>query len=366
MTLEEILRQPEGKTLEFKRELSSAEPFLKAVVAFANTAGGIVLFGVEDRTRRVVGIKEPLAIEARLANLVSDAIRPRVAPDIELMPWRKTQVVAVRVYPSPLRPHYVKALGPEQGVFVRVGSSNRAADRSMIEELRRLAGSRAFDEEPMPALDSEAIDFRAASELFAPVRRLSRRDLAVLGVVAQHHGKTVPSTGGVLLFGRERRRWFPDAYIQAGRFAGEDRTRIRDSVEIRSHLPQAPEEALAFLRKHEAVALDIRGARHEERWPVPLVAAREAIINALVHADYAQRGAPIRVSVFDDRLEVESPGLLPFGLTVDDILRGVSKLRNRVIGRVFKELGPRRSPAQSPVLLAPPERGSPGWLRGVW
>ena len=66
---------------------------------------------------------------------------------------------------------------------------------------------------------------------------------------------------------------------------------------------------------------------------------REAVINAVVHADYAQRGAPIRVAMFDDRLEVENPGLLPFGLTIEDLPQGVSKLRNRVIGRVFHALG---------------------------
>ena len=58
-----------------------------------------------------------------------------------------------------------------------------------------------------------------------------------------------------------------------------------------------------------------------------------------MHADYAQRGAPIRIALFDDRLEIENPGLLPFGLTIDDLARGVSKLRNRVMGRVFRELG---------------------------
>jgi ATP-dependent DNA helicase RecG len=69
------------------------------------------------------------------------------------------------------------------------------------------------------------------------------------------------------------------------------------------------------------------------------VALREAIINAVVHADYAQRGAPLRIAIFDDRVEIESPGLLLPGLTVEDMRRGVSKLRNRVIGRVFQELG---------------------------
>jgi ATP-dependent DNA helicase RecG len=66
---------------------------------------------------------------------------------------------------------------------------------------------------------------------------------------------------------------------------------------------------------------------------------REAIINAVAHTDFAQRGAPLRLSIFDDRLEVENPGLLPFGLTLEDLQRGVSKLRNRVIGRVFHALG---------------------------
>ncbi|MEI8190807.1 MAG: ATP-binding protein, partial [candidate division NC10 bacterium] len=161
----------------------------------------------------------------------------------------------------------------------------------------------------------------------------------MLGLTTRHGGKTVPTVGGVLLFGRSRDERFPDAYLQAGRFGANDRTRILDTADIRVHLPRLLDEALAFLRKHEAVELEISGARHRERWPVPIVALREAIINAVVHADYAQRGAPIRLAIFNDRIEVENPGLLPFGLTVEDILMGVSKLRNRVIGRVFKELG---------------------------
>jgi len=224
-------------------------------------------------------------------------------------------------------------------VFIRVGSTNRPADRPVLEELRRLSANRSFDEEPIPDLDSEAIDFRAASELFAPVRRLTRRDLGVLGMTARVAGRTVPTVGGILLFGTVREDRFPDAYLQAGRFAGKDRTRIVDTTEVRAHLPAVVEEAIAFVRKHEAIGLEIGATRHRERWPVPLVALREAIINAIVHADYAQRGAPIRLALYDDRIEVENPGLLPFGLTIEDILAGVSKLRNRIIGRVFKELG---------------------------
>jgi ATP-dependent DNA helicase RecG len=69
------------------------------------------------------------------------------------------------------------------------------------------------------------------------------------------------------------------------------------------------------------------------------VAVREAIVNAVVHADYALKGTPIRLAIYDDRVEIENPGLLPFGLTLEDLPKGISKLRNRVIGRVFHALG---------------------------
>jgi ATP-dependent DNA helicase RecG len=363
MDLLEALKRPEGKTLEFKRDLSSPDGVLRTVLAFANTAGGVLLIGVEDASRNVRGVPEPLALEERLASLISDTIEPRLVPDLEIRPWRRTHVVAVQVHPSPSRPHYLRREGLEAGVYVRVGSTNRRADRELIEELRRFARGVAFDEQAMPELDSEALDFRAASESFAPVRKLKRRDLETLRLVTTHQGRSVPTVAGVLLFGKDRARHFPDAWIQAGRFRGADKAHIADHVEIRAFPVPAIEAAVAFVQKHVLHGAEIGAVRRTERWSLPPAAVREAIVNAVTHADYAQRGAPIRVSLFDDRLEVENPGLLPFGLTIDDLHRGVSKLRNRVIGRVFHELGlveqwgsgiPRMAAACRDAGLAPP------------
>lgn len=339
MELIELLKRPEGKTLEFKRDLSGPDGVLKTLVAFANTAGGTLLVGVEDRTGHVRGVEEPLDLEERLANLVSDLIAPRLLPEIEILPWRRTQVVAVQVHPSPSRPHYLEREGEEAGVYVRVGSTNRRADPDLVAELRRFGRGEAFDEQPMPGLDSEAVDFRAASESFAGHRKLARRDLETLRLVTEHQGRKVPTVGGMLLFGQDRDRHFPDAWIQAGRFVGTNRSRILDQAEIRSLPVHAIEEAIAFVERHTLHGAEIGRVRRTERPNLPPVAVREAVINAVAHADYAQRGAPIRLAIFDDRLEVENPGLLPFGLTVEDLPRGVSKLRNRVIGRVFHALG---------------------------
>jgi ATP-dependent DNA helicase RecG len=106
-----LLSRNEGKTLEFKRDLSSPQNVLKAVVAFANTSGGIIVLGVEDKTKRVWGIRDVLAEEERLASMISDSISPVLVPSIEVMPWRKTQVLAVEIYPSPNRPHYLNRVG---------------------------------------------------------------------------------------------------------------------------------------------------------------------------------------------------------------------------------------------------------------
>jgi predicted HTH transcriptional regulator len=97
MNLGELLKQREGKSLEFKRDLSSPDGVLRSLVAFANTAGGILLVGVEDKTKHVRGVKEPLAMEERLANLISDNIAPRLAPELEILPWRRrAHVLAVQ------------------------------------------------------------------------------------------------------------------------------------------------------------------------------------------------------------------------------------------------------------------------------
>jgi ATP-dependent DNA helicase RecG len=319
--------------------LSSPDGLLRTVVAFANTAGGTVLVGVEDGTRHVRGVTEPLALEERIASLITDSIAPRLLPDLEVLSYRKTHVVAVQVYPSGVRPHYLVKAGSEAGTYVRVGSTNRRADAALIAEMRRFARGEVFDQQPMPEISSEAVSFRAASESFAAVRRLTKRDLQTLQLLTEYQGRRVPTAGGILLFGDDRLQCFPDAWIQAGRFDGTDRSTIADHGEFKGSLLTGIEQAMAFIEKHSTRGMRIGRLRRNERWSLPPVAVREALVNAVAHTDYAQPGAPIRVALFDDRLEVENPGLLPFGLTVADLPMGVSKLRNRVIGRVLHELG---------------------------
>jgi ATP-dependent DNA helicase RecG len=338
MDLTALLTRTEGKTLEFKRDLSSPDRVIRTIVAFANTAGGTILIGVEDKTRNVVGVSDPLMEEERMANLIAHLISPQLVPEIEILPWRKTHLLAVHVYPAWSAPHYLAKLGPESGVFVRVGSSNRQADPAIIAELKRNAGVVSYDEYPVPELNTDSLDFALASSLFVDVRKITRRDLQTLKLTCSHRGRIAPTVGGMLLIGHDRFGRFPDAYMKVARFEGTTRNRILDMQEIRVPLPRVVDEAVAFVEKHTSRAAVFGTVRRVDRWPIPLEALREIVINSVIHADYSQIGGPLRLALYDDRLEVENPGLLPAGVTVEDMRQGISKPRNRVIARFFQEL----------------------------
>ncbi|MBT3369102.1 MAG: AAA family ATPase, partial [Nitrospina sp.] len=232
-----------------------------------------------------------------------------------------------------------KTEGPENGVYVRLGSTNRQADRELIAELRRTAEGIAFDELPLPELSSDDLDLASMKALFNKDRKLDEEELITLKLLTHEQGRLVPTKGAVLLFGKDRIRYFPDAWIQCGRFVGQDRAEIFDHMELHDPLPQAVESIMLFLKKHAMRGADLSEIRRKDVWSIPLGILREVVINALVHADYSQRGAPTRIAFFDDRIEVENPGILLPGMTIEDMKQGVSKIRNSVIARIFRELG---------------------------
>ena len=332
-----LLLEPEGKQLEFKRDLSSPLNVLKTLVAFANSAGGRLVIGVDD-ARQVVGVADPLAEEERICNLIADAIAPRLLPNVELMSVGDATVLVVEVFPSGARPHYLSKQGPEQGVYLRLGSSNRQAGPDWIAETRRAAAGLVFDEQPMPTLGMQDLDLEAMARWFGPERTLDTAQLQTLKLLRADQGRLLPTRGAVLLWGRERELHFPDAWVQCGRFRGQDKVDIFDQQDIHAHLPDAVNAIELFLKKHAYKSARFGAMQREDVWSIPLTMLREAIVNALVHTDYAQRGSPIRVAFFDDRIDIESPGFLLPGMTVQDMQNGVSRIRNPVIARVFREL----------------------------
>ncbi len=332
-----LLEQPEGKTIEFKRDLSSPKPMMKALVAFANTAGGRLIIGVSD-DRKVLGVEDPLSQEERLCSMIADSIAPRLVPNIEMITIEDKTLLIAEVFLSSSRPHFVRSEGGETSVYVRLGSTNRQADRELIAELRRSVEGVAFDEMPMPELSIDDIDTQAIAQSAREKSPMGERELRTLKLLVPHQGRLVPSKGAIILYGRDRRYYFSDVWVQCGRFTGQDKADIFDHIEIYDHLPQAVDSIMLFLKKHAMRGADFSEVRRKDVWSIPLGILREAVINALVHADYSQRGAPIRIAFFDDRIEIENPGILLPGMTVKDMKEGISRIRNPVIARLFREM----------------------------
>jgi predicted HTH transcriptional regulator len=144
MNFQKLLSKPEGKTLEFKRDLSSLKPILKTLVAFANTAGGTIIIGRSDGGK-ITGVSDVLREEERLASVIADSIPPSLMPELEVRSYEGKPLLIATV------PHwrglfYLKAEGPEKGVYVRLGSTNRMAGDELLAELQRSLDGSTYDQ----------------------------------------------------------------------------------------------------------------------------------------------------------------------------------------------------------------------------
>lgn len=197
--------------------------------------------------------------------------------------------------PHSIGPYYLKSEGPERGVYVRFGSTNRSVDTEMLDSLRLLAKKITYDELPHPEghLDSEVM-----KNVFEWVgKRPTVQALENLGVETSRSGKKYPSNGGILLFGVNRLQLFPDSQIRCARFAGSTREKILDQIDINSPLPLAADLIIAFIERNVSKEGQIGRMQRIDVLQYPPVAIREAVINALLHTDYAMTGCHIQIAI---------------------------------------------------------------------
>jgi predicted HTH transcriptional regulator len=168
MMLEEILKQQEGKTLEFKENTRSLEKILHTVIAFSNTAGGRIVIGIEDKTLKIVGVENAHKLEESISTAISDAIAPQVVPNIEVLSWHSNNILLIEIFPGSQRPYHIKSKGDQQSTYVRIGSTNRLADSFMVESLRRTRLPTTFDEEIVTRSSFSDLDCTLASNVFSP------------------------------------------------------------------------------------------------------------------------------------------------------------------------------------------------------
>ncbi len=335
----DLLAQPEGRTLDFKREEVPMEKALRTLVAFANTAGGTLAIGVGD-DREVIGVADLKMQEERYANAIYDGISPPLFPDLIPIRHGDRDVLLVRV-PRQSGPFFVRREGEEAGTYVRVGSTTRRADERQRDELRRMAAALGFDERPCAGTTRADLDAPAIDAAFALTGRVpTPAILDTLGVIRRDGDAYVPSNGGVILFGTHlaRARHFSDARFRAARFRGTRKADILDQYDGLSGVLTGIDDVFAFVQRNTRLAARIEGMRRVDVPEYGPLALRETLANAAAHTDYGQRGMTINVFVYDDRIDVESPGGWPHGYDAEDFRQGVSRQRNKVVSNVLRRL----------------------------
>ncbi|MCB1119694.1 MAG: putative DNA binding domain-containing protein [Chlamydiia bacterium] len=336
MDIEKLLAQPESKTLEFKRDLSSSKPILKTIIAFANTSGGVLIIGKEP-DGKVCGVSNIFEAEEKISSLIADSIRPGILPEIDIVTVEGKDLLMIRV--SRWKgPFYLKKEGPKEGVYIRIGSTSRRAEAGLLAEMERDLNQIVFDEQPITEVGVEGIDQNAMKVSFK--QKLTKENLRSLKIVVPYQNTEVASVGGIILFGKEniRQNFFPNVKMSCARFQDETKTQFIDRCEVVGSILKLLEEVPRFIRRNTRLASIIEGMKRKDIQEYPETAIREVLVNALVHADYSIKEKHFQLAIYSNRLEIINPGEFPLGFTMDDFKSGVSHIRNRTIVRVFKAL----------------------------
>ena len=345
MLLIEEIKQGKSETLDFMVVLpKESEIYIKTVIAFANTKGGKIIIGVDEQTREIIGINEDLIhkIDDQIITAIADSVYPQIIPSVELFNIDGKYLIVIAIEFGKSRPYYFKTKGKEFGTYIRAGSTNRLALSYQILELE-LEGTRKYWDRQIYL--SYNVTERAITKLCRDLNSYRRKNNAKLPKITkvdlENWGLLLNSENGYLatnafvLFSSSN---FKFSKTQCAVFAGNDRTIIIDRKEFSGPLYEQVGEAFNYVLKNIHRSLKIVGLQGIDSYELPLDAIREIIVNAHCHRNYLDNSC-VQVFIFENRLEVTSPGGLYGNLTLESALQGRTIQRNESIANVFKAIG---------------------------
>jgi ATP-dependent DNA helicase RecG len=333
------IKSGEGRKLEFKVLFTSPAKIAQTAIAFANGAGGEIIFGVADGGG-ITGLHPDgiLQLIDQLSNLIYENCYPLIMVEITIKYIDTKAILVMEVFPGGDKPYYLKKPGKANGVFIRVGASTRHADSAIINDLERRKRNISYDEEIAYDFSVEDLDLATLKTDFQLLtgKVLDEQGLYNLKIIKNEHGKTYPTVGGMLLAGKVM---FNDFFgVKCARFKGNKVDVFIDKKEYSGPLYKVVEDVVSFAKNYIPLRGEIHGLQRVDQYEVPILAIREAVINAIIHRDYTISGSSIKLAIFDDIVEITSPGCLPNTLSIADIINGRSEIRNKVIARFFEQI----------------------------
>ena len=321
---------------EFKEKLPDNESLAKSLVCFANADGGQLIIGVGDKGD-IVGVADVDEALQKIDDIATSRCEPPLSVLSETLVVEKKNVVIVNIPKGAQRPYRTGS----GRFYLRSGNRCRQASWDEVRRLYQTSESIFYDESPVSRASIEEIDLDAfvnflrtslALSSSAPVDNYLRN----LKIVTDKN----PTLAGLLFFGERPQYYLPFAKIIAAQIPGtEISIPPADRKEIDGSIPEILDASLNFFRLYLKEEHKIKGFESELYPEVPIEVLREAIVNAIAHRDYTVSG-PIRVLIFDDRIEIRTPGKLPNSVTVESIrVGGAHVVRNPTLYNLLNKIG---------------------------
>lgn len=336
-SLKLLIASGEGYNLEFKKSIpSKVKEVTEEICAFANAAGGTLLLGVDDNNI-VQGVVFNNAKRSALQNSINE-ISPALHCEIYTVTLDSKDVVVIEVPSGDNKPYVLSG-----AIYVRQGPNSQKL--TTVEEMRdffQQADKIYFDEAPCKAID---INQDIPDDNINQFRVLAGLGTTVSNDQVFNNLKLITKegflkNGAALFFAENPEQFFEKAVIRCIAFDGFDKRFIEDDKVMTGSLYNQYLQAMSWLKKKLDVRYDIEGAGSQPRkeiWEIPETVFKEAIINALAHRDYYDKGARITIEVFNDRVEISNPGGLISGIPKNEFGKR-SLSRNPLIFGLFERI----------------------------
>lgn len=321
----DLIRNGETRTMEFKREYSRT--ILKTVSAFSNYYDGQIIIGVDD-SLAIIGVKDLVSLKLTIENAINDNITPRPYFEITDDILENKDILILKVFSGENTPYVYNGKA-----YRRLDTSTVAVDKNEYENLILKGRNLSYDS---LTFDGDNLEFNYLNNII--------RDRLDIGVLSTDIMKTLElisnnkfNIAAALLSDKNP---ISNSRITLIRFEDEYKLNIKDRLYLSNiSIVEQYDKSMDFFKKHINIKEVIEGAYRKTIEEVPLVAFREALANAIVHREY-MIDSDIRVEIFDDRIEIISPGGLPPGISEEEYLDGrLSIPRNKIITNIFFRLG---------------------------
>lgn len=344
--LKEIIRNGESSTVEFKKTFTDRSPLEKEIVSFLNLRGGKILIGVSDN-KEIVGVdeKDLKDIEEKIMNICRSVVKPEIIPIYETVFVDGKYVIVLEVKGID-KPYYVFK-DNRKTYYIRVGTTEREATREELRRLFQASGTIHYDENPVYNSSLKDISMDKVTEYFENFRGIEFENLSeeeklnILinsKILTKIDDKILCTVAGILLFGKEPTNFLSQAGIMFAYFKGKEISgELIDRKELNGGMVENIKDVCRIIKLNLLHSSKIEGLKRIEKEIIPERVMREVIVNACIHRDYTIHGAKIRVFMFEDRLEVKSPGIPPNTVTVDSMKTGISVYRNPIIVKFIND-----------------------------